>query len=399
MSIHATPSPRAAYYARFSDAEYRRRWTALEAQMDAHGVGGLMAYGSRNAGTRPIFYLSNWVPTRECFLLVPRDGTPTLVVQLQNHVQCAADMSIVDDVRFGGRGGRGEPDSVRTVCSVLREHGLDDELLGLVGDPPVAVRARLAEALPRCRWLPLESGLSELMARKSEEEIARLRMAAQVTDGALSGLGERLWPGMAEHDIVALLEQGCRAGGGDFGIRHVLATSMHDPECGVPAQYPSGRPVEVGDVVVVELSGRWAQYSAQALRTFAVGTRLIEPFRRLHETAEAAFAAIEGVLRDGATVVEVQEAAMVIEDAGYTIIDDLLHGDNQSRPIVRTRATSETSDEGFTFRSGMAVVVQPNVTTRDLRSGVQFGEMVVVRDDGVERIHDLPRRVFEEVGT
>jgi Xaa-Pro aminopeptidase len=39
----------------------------------------------------------------------------------------------------------------------------------------------------------------------------------------------------------------------------------------------------------------------------------------------------------------------------------------------------------------MTVVVQPNVVTRDGRAGVQVGEMVLVTDTGIERLHKAPR--------
>jgi Xaa-Pro dipeptidase len=46
---------------------------------------------------------------------------------------------------------------------------------------------------------------------------------------------------------------------------------------------------------------------------------------------------------------------------------------------------------GFAFEAGMTVVVQPNVVTRDERAGVQTGELVLIADDGVRRLHRLPR--------
>jgi len=36
-------------------------------------------------------------------------------------------------------------------------------------------------------------------------------------------------------------------------------------------------------------------------------------------------------------------------------------------------------------------VVQPNVATPDLRSGVQVGELVLVTPGGPERLHRFPR--------
>ena len=43
------------------------------------------------------------------------------------------------------------------------------------------------------------------------------------------------------------------------------------------------------------------------------------------------------------------------------------------------------------FRAGQTVVIQPNVTTRDSKAGVQTGEMVVITDSGIEPMHSFPR--------
>ena len=45
----------------------------------------------------------------------------------------------------------------------------------------------------------------------------------------------------------------------------------------------------------------------------------------------------------------------------------------------------------FTLAAGMTVVVQPNVTTRDGRAGVQTGELLLVTERGPERLHTFPR--------
>ena len=45
----------------------------------------------------------------------------------------------------------------------------------------------------------------------------------------------------------------------------------------------------------------------------------------------------------------------------------------------------------FAFAAGMTVVVQPNVVTPDERAGVQTGELVLVGEDGLERLHGVER--------
>jgi Xaa-Pro dipeptidase len=50
------------------------------------------------------------------------------------------------------------------------------------------------------------------------------------------------------------------------------------------------------------------------------------------------------------------------------------------------------------LRPGMTVVIQPNVTTRDGKAGVQTGELVLITKTGVERLHTIPRG-FERMST
>src|SRR5205823_6520564 len=108
---------------------------------------------------------------------------------------------------------------------------------------------------------------------------------------------------------------------------------------------------------------------------------------------DAAFDAIAAVLRDGALPEQVIEAARVIEDTGFTTIDDLLHGygGGYLPPILgsASRPAGLVPDEPF--RAGMTVVIQPNVVTKDHKAGVQTGELVLITRDGIERMHAMPR--------
>jgi Xaa-Pro aminopeptidase len=99
------------------------------------------------------------------------------------------------------------------------------------------------------------------------------------------------------------------------------------------------------------------------------------------------------VLKAGATPSQVIEASAVIEDAGFTIIDDLLHGygGGYLPPILGCRSRPAGPVPQDPFRAGQTVVIQPNVVTRDGKAGVQTGEMVVITDNGIERMHAVPR--------
>jgi Xaa-Pro aminopeptidase len=129
------------------------------------------------------------------------------------------------------------------------------------------------------------------------------------------------------------------------------------------------------------------------LRSFAVDADPPKLYRDLHAVADATFDAVAAVLKDGALPQQVIEASRLIEEAGFTIIDDLLHGygGGYLPPILgsKSRPSAHVPDEPF--RAGMIVVIQPNVVTPDGKAGVQTGEMVLITKTGIEPFHAIPR--------
>jgi Xaa-Pro aminopeptidase len=155
---------------------------------------------------------------------------------------------------------------------------------------------------------------------------------------------------------------------------------MAAPELCVPAQWPSERRLATGDALVFEISASWWEYPAQRLGTIFVEAEPTPLYRDLLAAAETAFDAVVARLRAGATAAELWEAA-----GGINIRDDLVHGfvGGYLPPVLGARQPVPN----FTFEAGMTVVVQPNVVTSDERAGVQVGELLLVTDRGVERLH------------
>ena len=116
---------------------------------------------------------------------------------------------------------------------------------------------------------------------------------------------------------------------------------MAEPHIFVPPQFPFvADKVQTGDVVFCELSASWWDYSGQVLRSFTVGAEPTPLYRELHATAEAAFDAVTSVVRHGTTMQEIVDAAGVIEERGFTVYDDLMHGfgGGYFPPILGTQA-------------------------------------------------------------
>jgi Xaa-Pro aminopeptidase len=93
---------------------------------------------------------------------------------------------------------------------------------------------------------------------------------------------------------------------------------------------------------------------------------------------------------------EIIDAAGLIEDAGYSVYDDLMHGfgGGYFPPVLGTRSRPAGPLPDMTLEAGMTCVVQPNVITPDEKAGVQVGELVLVTERGFERMHGVARGLF-----
>jgi Xaa-Pro dipeptidase len=244
--------------------------------------------------------------------------------------------------------------------------------------------------------VPLDGVYTRLRLTKSDEELEWLRVAAELTDAAVRGLHERAGPGVDERELCDIAERAYVGRGGTTHIHYFGATSMDDPEQSVPAQWPSTRSLERGDALTCEVSASFWGYAGQMLRTFAIASEPSPLYRELHQVADAAFDAIFERLRPGATAAELVQASAVIEDAGFTTRDDLVHGfvGGYLPPVLGSASRELRPVPDFTLEAGMTLVVQPNVVTPDERAGVQTGELVLVTAGGAERLHGLPRGIL-----
>jgi len=376
--------PHAEPYPRFSDAEMARRRAALDAVMDAHEVEHLLVYGANRSGSA-VGWLTRWPVTREALVVVTPGEGDVLLVDFYNHVPNAARIATEADVRPAA------PSGIATAVEELRARGAAGRRVGLIGPLGHTAHARLAAAVGEV--VPLDAAYTRLRLVKSAEEIAWLRVGCELTDAAVVALRDGARPGVDERELGALVEGAYAARGGTTHIHYFAATSMAAPAMAVPAQWPSARRLEAGDALTCEISAAWWDHPGQLLRTFAVAAEPSPLYRELHAAADAAFDAILGVLRPGVSAADVVAAAGVIEDAGFTTRDDLLHGfvGGYLPPVVGSPSRQIAPIPDLTFAAGMTVVVQPNVVTPDERAGVQTGELVLIGEDGPERLHHVER--------
>jgi Xaa-Pro aminopeptidase len=349
------------------------------------GAEHLVFCGYNRAGSA-VQWLTQWPVTTEAVGVFTPARADALYVQYVNHAPLArrfADQAEI--VEWGGES------SIRKAIAELERRGARAGRVAVIGPMHFEQHAALSEKFGKI--LNLNRIYARLRRVKSPEELDWLRIGAHFSDCGMAALRDAIRPGVDERQLGDTIERAYVGQGGGTGIHFIGTTSMHESRLAVPRQFASPRRVAKGDVVVSEITAHFFDYGGQVLRSFAVGEEPPPLYRALHDAAEAAFNAIARVLKAGATPAQVIAASAVIEDAGFTIIDDLLHGygGGYLPPILGSASRPAGPIPEEPFEAGQTVVIQPNVVTRDHRAGVQTGELVLITENGVETLHAFPR--------
>ena len=294
-----------------------RRRAAIEDLLKEAGLDHLVFCGANRFGSA-VQWLTGWPVTAEAVGVLTPGEPDALFVQHVNHVPLAQKIAERAKVAWGGGS------SIGAAIAVLERRAARSGRIGVIGPMTFEQHAMLAARFGTIA--NLNRRYVRLRQIKSAEEIDWMRIGAALTDCGMTALRSGLRPGLSERDLADLVERSYISLGGTNVIHYFGVTAMADPRIAVPTQFAANRKVERGDIVLAEISAAFWEHPGQVLRSFALGEEPPALYRDLHAVADAAFDAVVAVLKDGAMPREVIDAAGVIEQAGFTIIDDLLHG-------------------------------------------------------------------------
>ena len=373
-----------AEYPHFSDAEMARRRAAVADLLKEAGADHLIFCGANRFGSA-VQWLTGWPVTTEAVGVFTPDEADAMFVQHVNHAPLAQKIAARAKVAWGGGS------SIAAAMQVLDQRRAQTGRVAVIGPMTFEQHATLSEKFGVVK--NLNRPYVRLRQVKSAEEIDWMRIGAALSDRGMLALRDGLRAGATERELGDVVERGYVALGGTTVIHFIGVTPMAAPRLGVPTQFAANRKVGAGDLVFAEISAAFWDYPGQVLRSFALGAEPTQLYRDLHAAADAAFAAIAAMLKAGVMPREVIEAAGVIEQAGFTIIDDLLHGygGGYLPPVLGSKSRPSAHVPNEPFRAGMVVVIQPNVVTKDGMAGVQTGEMVLITETGIEPFHTVPR--------
>ena len=275
---------------------------------------------------------------------------------------------------------------IPAIARILREKGLERGNVGVEWRHIEMVYAdQLREQLPHIKLVDGEPILSELRMIKSNEEIGRLRRAAQITSEVMASVYENAEEGMTEWDVEHHLDV-------QFAqrhSRHVWSEVAFGPK-GAHFVGPTDTRLERGDMLRVDIGGWWGSYVADMSRSLAWGGPPSDAARQAHQAILRINRALVAAVRPGALPSELYKLCMrMFDEQGYRSLTPQA-GHSLGRTTHEPPFLVDGCDRPL--EPGMIVVVEPTIRVQGVGS-VNIEDMTLVTEDGCEVLTTTPREI------
>jgi len=244
----------------------------------------------------------------------------------------------------------------------------------------------LARALVGHELVPTDGLVEQLRRVKEAGEVARIRAACAIADDALAALLPRLADGPTERDFALELEVEMRRRGASGNSFDPIVAS--GPNGAKPHARPSTRPVERGELVVIDFGCVVDGYCSDMTRTVSVGDPGPDA-RHVWDVVRASQWAGREAVRAGADCAAVDRACRdVIVAAGWG--DAFVHGTGHGVGLEIHEAPRVAASARDTLEPGSVVTVEPGVYLPGV-GGVRIEDTVVVTPLGADPLTEFPK--------
>ncbi len=201
---------------------------------------------------------------------------------------------------------------------------------------------------------------------KNEREIALMREANRHVANVLDIIESMVRPGVATLDFEEAAKSYCAQHNikpaflGYHGYPYALCVSVNEV---IVHGFPSGRLLEEGDIVSVDMGVVYEGFVGDAARTFAVGHISDEAKKLMQVTEDSLYVGID-VARTGVDVYRIGAAIQnFVESAGFNVVRRFVgHGVGSKMHEKPEVPNFKPAFPGMPLQNGMVIAIEPMVT-------------------------------------
>lgn len=380
----------------FDVSEYRARIDRLRGLMSRDGYDALVVLGNR-ADNSNIRYLSNFEDFYggESIVVIPASGEPGFTTNAIMHgepMHSGIQDCWIEDARCAAapRTVTGAADAVTIYDHVedfITERGGGRGVIGVVGDFNAQdLLQYLTERFPEATVRLAPGILKEMRAIKSPAEVEVMRKACHLADVAMQAAMDAVRPGVSEFDLSAEANHAMFKAGAEHPAFPVALTA--GARSGFKHLAPTGYRVQEGDMVYIDVGGRYMGYYSDCSRQRVCGEPSDEQLRFM-ETQIAIVEAVMAAARPGAVIADLAEIGISIaREAGY---EQWLYFRGHGIGCATHDLPSFAPGNPAVLQENMVFCFEPMLVRKEFGTAC-WEDIWRVTPDGVENLNTCPIR-------
>ncbi|WP_339250991.1 Xaa-Pro peptidase family protein [Sporosarcina sp. FSL W8-0480] len=290
---------------------------------------------------------------------------------------------------FEAVGHQDTEDAWEVLASAARKRAVSFEKIAIEKSHLTVERMeRMEELFEGAMFSRLDEKLNSLRNIKSEDELVKLRKAAELADYAIEVGCKEIAEGKTELEILMAIEFEMKRKGAEKMSFDTMVLS--GPKTASPHGKPGSRKIQKGDFILFDLGVVYEGYCSDITRTVAFGEPS-EKQREIYETVRKAEQAAIDLVRPGVKARDLDKAARdVITEAGYG--EYFTHRLGHGLGISVHEFPSITGTNDLELQEGMVFTIEPGIYNPEI-TGVRIEDDVVVTADGVEVLTKFPKEL------
>lgn len=256
--------------------------------------------------------------------------------------------------------------------------------------PAYTFAKTVQDKYPQLKIKNVYEDICNLRLIKTEEEVAEMRKAIEITNEGIKSLMSNAKPGMMEYQIEANFDYVLKcAGVTDYAFKTIAASGINAT---VLHYSQNNTKTEDKDLILFDLGAQWNYYNADISRTFPLNGKFTERQKEIYNIVLKAMDDTMAVIKPGVPFAKLNETAKNSLAGGLKKLGIIKEDSEISKYYFHSVShylgldTHDVGSREAELKEGMVLTVEPGLYIEEEKIGIRIEDDVLVTENGCENL-------------
>jgi Xaa-Pro aminopeptidase len=248
----------------------------------------------------------------------------------------------------------------------------------------------ICEKYPQLKVKNIYHDICSLRLIKTDEEVAEIKKAINITHEGIKSLMNNVKPGMMEYELEANFDYVLKCSGvTDYAFKTIAASGVNAT---VLHYSQNNTKAQEGDLILFDLGAQWNYYNADITRTFPLNGRFTERQKEIYNIVLKAMDDTMAVIKQGVPFAKLNETTRASLAEGLKKIGLIKEDSELSKYYFHGVShylgldTHDVGSRDTELKPGMVLTIEPGLYIEEEKIGIRIEDDVLVTEAGYENL-------------